>query len=324
MDLFTHILFAYLLTFAIWGPTYPTYIAAGALAGALPDADILLYPLSRRFPIFRHHGITHSLLGVTIIALGGAILGPYLVPGLNGYLTFLAMEGGGLSHVFLDGFTHFSVPPLAPFSTKELRLDADRAVNFATMTMTLLSFFVLISERGAVPLHVWIVTAWVLVGVYGAYLVIRGAGRIQVQRLRRRDGYGGVIPTGNPRRWILVDESPGPGHYRIRWREYRWGTGYTTPERALDVEAPPEIRPGPVETEGEALARSLPSIGKASRFLADSYRFAEVSRDERGYEVFWYSLEFTTFGRAPGVLARVDAATGDVAVRTVWRSPRGT
>ncbi|MCI4329930.1 MAG: metal-dependent hydrolase, partial [Thermoplasmata archaeon] len=76
MDLFTHVVFAYLLSFVIWGPAAPQYIAAGALAGGLPDADALLFPLARRFPLLEHHGITHSILGVTLVAAAGSFLLP--------------------------------------------------------------------------------------------------------------------------------------------------------------------------------------------------------------------------------------------------------
>jgi membrane-bound metal-dependent hydrolase YbcI (DUF457 family) len=321
MDLFTHVLFAYLITFGIWGPTYPQYIAAGALAGALPDADILLFPLARRFPLLRHHGITHSVVGVSLIAVGGALLGPHLIPGLNPLYLFLAMEGGGLSHIFLDAFTNFSVPPLAPFSRWEIHFDADRAVNFATMIGTLVAFVILLEERGTVPLRVWETTAWVLLALYIAYLVVRGWGRVVVERVRRREGYNGVIPSAWPWAWILVDETIAPDLYRIRWRPYHWGRGFVGPEHELSVpsQAPGE---GPVLTEEEAIRRSFEAASDRSRFLANSYRFAEARALPNGFEVFWYSLEFTTWGRAAGILARIDSEGGLVELRTAWRAPR--
>ncbi len=116
LDLFTHVIFAYLLSFVIWGPAAPQYIAAGALAGGLPDADILLFPLARRFPALEHRGIVHSILGVTVIAAVGSVLVPYLPYfGLaSAPLYFVAMEIGGLSHLVLDGFTNFPTAPRAP------------------------------------------------------------------------------------------------------------------------------------------------------------------------------------------------------------------
>ena len=125
MDLFTHVIFAYLLSFIIWGPAAPQYIAAGAL-GRLPDADILLYPLTRWFPSLHHRGAVHTIVGVTIIAAVGSLLVPYLpyFTHASTLLYFVAMEIGGLSHLVLDGFTNYAVRPLLPFSGRSLRLNA--------------------------------------------------------------------------------------------------------------------------------------------------------------------------------------------------------
>src|SRR5258708_23211330 len=129
MDLFRHVLLGYLLAVGATG-FQPQYLAAGAIAGGLPDGDIFFFPLARRFPILRHHGITHSILGVTIIAVvGGGLVAPRLAPG-DPVLYVLVMELAGLGHMAADGFTHFSVPPLMPFSERQLELDAHRAGGF--------------------------------------------------------------------------------------------------------------------------------------------------------------------------------------------------
>ncbi len=125
MDLFTHVLVAYLVTFGIVG-FQPSYLAAGALAGGLPDADALFFPIARRFPILRHHGITHSLTGVTIVAVVGAIVAPMLAPG-SPYIYFLVMEVGGCAHILQDGFTNFAVPPLLPSSVLAILLRGETA-----------------------------------------------------------------------------------------------------------------------------------------------------------------------------------------------------
>jgi membrane-bound metal-dependent hydrolase YbcI (DUF457 family) len=322
MDLFTHVLVAYLLSFVAFGPQAPLYIAAGALAGGLPDADILFFPLARRFPLLGHHGITHSLFGVTVIAAGGALFAPMLVGGLW-WMFFLAMELGGVSHILLDGFTNFAVPPLAPFSDRQVHLDADRAVNFATLAMTAVSFVVLLTERDRTPPEVWVLTAWVLAGLYALYLTVRGLGRLRVEGVRRREGYSGVIPTGNPLRWTLIDEQVRPEGTQVRFRRYALGRGFTGPTQELRVH-PDTSSSGPVAGDQEALDRSYPLAMARSRFLARSYFFAEVRPAPGAFEVFWYSLEFESMGRTAGVLARVDALDGRVETRTVWRRPPGS
>ncbi|MGA8542262.1 MAG: metal-dependent hydrolase [Thermoplasmata archaeon] len=181
MDLFTHILVAYLVTFGIVG-FQPSYLAAGALAGGLPDADALFFPISRRFPVLQHHGITHSLTGVTIVAVAGAFIAPLLAPG-SVVIYFLVLEVGGCCHILQDGFTNFAVPPLLPFSKKQLHLDADRAINFFTLIFSVASFYLLLGvERNHVPFAWYLFTVYALMVFFGAYFAIRLAGRIQVQR----------------------------------------------------------------------------------------------------------------------------------------------
>jgi len=329
MDLFTHVLIAYLVAFGIFGPNNLQYVAAAALAGGLPDADALLFPLARRFPLLRHHGITHSIFGVTVIAVVGAFLVPLLLSAVVGatfaagswLLYFLAMEGGGLCHVFLDGFTHFAVPPLAPFSKWELHLDADRAINLGTFAFTGFSFWLMLTERNRVPIPVWEATAWVLLAGYLAYLAVRGIARWKAGVVARREGYTAVSPTGNPFRFLLVEERKDGPVVRLRHTEYHLLSGLQSKGRTIEFPKVP-LPPGPVTTEGDALQRSyLPAL-KQGRMLDMTYHSAEVRNTPHGWEVLWYSLEYSMLGRAAAVLASVDPASGAVRTRTAWASPR--
>ena len=206
MDLFTHVLIAYLISYGVWGPDrVQVHRSRGARRG-LPDSDALFFPLANRFPLLRHHGITHSIFGVTVIAAAGAFIVPIVFAHVIGasfaagstLLYFLAMEAGGLSHVFLDGFTHYSVPPLAPFSKYEFHLDADRAINLSTFAFTGFSFWLLIYERGRVPLAAWELTSWLLLAFYLGYLAVRGFGRWQAGRIRNPGGVRVGDPHGQP------------------------------------------------------------------------------------------------------------------------------
>jgi membrane-bound metal-dependent hydrolase YbcI (DUF457 family) len=329
MDLFTHVLIAYLISFGVWGPNSLQYVAAGALAGGLPDADALLFPLARRFPLLRHHGITHSIFGVTVIAAVGAFLVPLLLASVvnpafaagSPLLYFLAMEGGGLSHVFLDGFTHFAVPPLAPFSKWELHLDADRAINLGTFAFTGFSFWLMLYERNRVPIPVWEATAWVLLAGYVGYLALRGTGRWQAGRVCHREGFTAVAPTGSPIVFLLVEERKDGSFVRLRHEEYHLFGGLRRTGRTIEFPRA-ELPPGPVANEQEALQRSyLPSLDKG-RMLEMTYHSAEVRSTAGSWQVLWYSLEFTMLGRAAAVVASVDRANGAVRTQTAWMSPR--
>jgi membrane-bound metal-dependent hydrolase YbcI (DUF457 family) len=316
VDLFTHVLFAYLLSFVLWGPGAPQYIAAGALAGGLPDADILLFPLARRFPALEHRGIVHTVLGVSLIALVGAAFLPLVSPfrGATFLLMFVAMEIGGLSHLVLDGFTNYAVTPLAPFSERYLRLDADVAVNFATLALTAASLIVLGFERGAVPFGLWVDTTWALVGVYGAYLVVRGWARVRAGRVAAGSGFGGVRPTRSPWRWVLLDEDDAPDHYAIRYRPMSFLESRASPDRSLRARKLVP-HPGPVASAQEALDRTyLPAMGR-SRFLEFRPHFAEVEEAPTAFVVTWYALEAVFFGRRLGVRATIDRVSGELQFR---------
>jgi membrane-bound metal-dependent hydrolase YbcI (DUF457 family) len=329
MDLFTHVLFAYLISYGLWGPGGLQYIAAGALAGGLPDADALFFPLAQRFPLLRHHGITHSIVGVTIIATAGAFLVPPLFAAVIGpsfaagstLLYFVAMEAGGLSHVFLDGFTHYAVPPLAPFSSYEFHLDADRAINLGTLAFTAFSFWLLLYERGRFPLALWELTAWLLLAGYLGYLGVRGVGRWQAGRARKRLGYDAVIPTGNPFLFLLAGARKTDGETRLRFTHLHVLRGLDEGGHALTLR-PVSGLAGTVSSAQEALERSYaPALAKGW-MLAETHHFAEVRTAPDHFTVFWYSLEFSMLGRAAGVLAHVDAATGRVDTRSAWMAPR--
>ncbi len=322
MDLFTHILVAYLVTFGIVG-FQPSYLAAGALAGGLPDADALFFPLARRFPILRHHGITHSLTGVTIVAVAGALIAPLLAPG-SPYVYFLVMMVGGLCHILQDGFTNFAVPPLLPFSDKQLHIDADRAVNFATLIVSVLSFYLLLGvERNHVPFAWYLLTVYLLMGFFAAYFAIRLAGRFSVGRqLGPAGDYQVVVPTGNPFHWVLLSEENVAGRVRTRWARYVWGRGIV--DGPYSVEAPVEPPPhtGTPTSAAEALDWSYGLARKASRVIESTYHFGEAFLSAAGeWVAVWYSLEFTAFGRASAVRVRFPPGGGAPVVKSAFYRP---
>ncbi len=323
MDLFTHILVAYLVTFGIVG-FQPSYLAAGALAGGLPDADALFFPLARRFPILRHHGITHSLTGVTIVAVAGALIAPRIAPG-SPYVYFLVMFVGGVCHILQDGFTNFAVPPLLPFSERQVHLDADRAVNFATLIVSVVSFYLLLGvERNHVAFAWYLLTVYVLMAFFAAYFAIRIAGRVRVGRRGQRLGdYSVVVPTSNPFTWILLSERKHDDRVRTTWARYRLGQGIV--DGPNSVEAPIEVPPhtGSPTSADEALGWSYALARKASRTIAETYHFGEAFVSAAGeWVAVWYSLEFAAFGRASAVRVTFPPNGAPPEVRSQFYRPR--
>jgi len=328
MDPFTHFLLGYLITFGIWGPDQIQYVVAGALAGGLPDADIVFFPLARRFPGLRHRGLSHSIVGVTVIAivgvfavppLLGTVLGPSFASGSPVFF-FVALEAGGLSHVLLDSMDHWSIPPFAPFSQREYHLDADRIMNLGAMIFTVASYAALIYEGGRVPRWMWVGTSWLLLAMVVAYFVVRLTGRWRVGVAVRREGFAWVVPQANPFEYLFAEERRTDTSLSLRVARYHLLRGYRRAPRSITI-ALPSSPSGPVRDRADALARSYGPALEESWVLRETHRFGEAADGEGGYDVFWYSLEFAIFGRAAGVVAHVDAATGAVTVRSKWRVP---
>jgi len=328
MDPFSHLLLGYLLGFGIWGPSGIPYVVAAAIAGALPDADVALYPLSRRFPLLRHRGISHSILGVTLIAAVGCLVVPPFMawglgPGLsNGspILFFVAMEVGGLSHVFLDSLDHWSVPIFAPFSPREYHFDVDRIMNVGSMAFTVIAYVTLIYERGRVPVALWADTTWALLGLAVLYFVIRILGRWRAGVAQKRSGFAAVVPQGNPFIFTFVGEDQARGGVRLRTARYHLLKGMLSPTRSVEIPSNPSTTL-PVADEPSALARSYPTALAASWTLGETHHFAEVRSIPGGFDIYWYSLEFSFWGRSAVVLAHVESSTGAVTTRNQWRIP---
>jgi membrane-bound metal-dependent hydrolase YbcI (DUF457 family) len=322
VDLFTHVLVAYLVSFGLVG-FQPQYLAAGALAGGLPDGDALFFPIARRFPILRHHGISHSLFGVTVLAGVGAIIAPHLASG-SMLVYFVVMEVAGLSHVAQDGFTHFAVPPLLPFSDRLLHLDADRAINFVALVVSVSSFYLLLGvERNHVAFAWYLLTLDLLAVFYAGYFAVRLSGRLWVgRRLKALTEYDHVVPTSNPFSWIVISERIADGRERTVWGRYLLGRGLVAGPFSVEAPLAPSPHDGAPQSEREALEWSLPLARNASRMLESTYHFAEAHSDASGgWTAVWYSLEFTLLGRAAAVRVRFPPTGGPAEVRSAFYRP---
>lgn len=327
MDPFSHLLLGYLLGFGIWGPSGLQYVVAAAIAGALPDMDVVFYPLSKRFPLLRHRGISHSILGVTVIAAVGCFLVPPLMarglgPALgqgSPFTFFVALEVGGLSHVFLDSLDHWSVPIFAPFSTQEYHFDVDRIVNVGSMAFTVGAYALMLYERDRVPLEVWALTTWGLLVAVLVYFGIRIFGRWRAGVVQRREGYTAVIPQGNPLEFVLFGEERSLGQLRLRYARYHLLRGFRSEREVVEVPLEPAAT-APAANESAALARTYPLALASSWVLGETHHFAMVRVSPGGFDVFWFSLEFNFWGRFAGVLSHIDASTGAVTTHNRWRS----
>jgi len=329
VDPFSHFLLGYLLGFGMWGPSGLQYVVAAAIGGGLPDADVALFPLASRFPLLRHRGVSHSIVGVTILAGVGTVVVPLALAATFGrgfasgvpWAYFVSLEVGGLSHVLLDAMDHWSVPIFAPFSAREYSFDADRIANVGGMLFTVAAYSALLYERGRTPAWVWEYTTWGLLAAVALFFTVRLGTRWWVERHRRAGGFSSVIPQVNPFRFLLYrEETTEPDTVRMRYARCNLLTGQVSPSvevQGSKVEAPPR----PVPTAEAAVAVTLAPSLRRSWMLAETNRSAAVRPAGNGFEVFWYSLELNFWGRSAGVLASVDGATGVVTVRSAWQNP---
>ena len=329
MDPFSHFLLGYLLGFGLWGPSGLQYVVAAAIGGGLPDADVALFPLSHRFPLLRHRGISHSIVGVTILAAVGTVVVPLGLATAFGrgfasgvpWAYFVSLEVGGLSHVLLDAMDHWSVPIFAPFSEREYSFDADRIANVGGMLFTVAAYSAMLYERGRTPAWVWEYTAWVLLLAVVVYFAVRLGTRWWVERPRREGGYSSVIPQANPFRFLLYHEETTEDQVvKMRYARCDLLRRRVSPfveVAGLKAESPPR----PVPTSSAAVAVTLAPSLRRSWMLAETNRSAAIRPVKDGFEVFWYSLELNFWGRSAGVLARVHSGTGAVSVRSAWRNP---
>ena len=329
MDPFSHVLLGYLLGFGIWGPNGLQYVVAAAIAGGLPDADVALFPLSHRFPLLRHRGISHSIVGVTILAGVGTFVVPWALGLAFGsafaagvpWAYFVALEVGGLSHVLLDAMDHWSVPIFAPFSAREYGFDADRIANFGAMSFTVAAYAAMLSERGRAPLWAWEITAWILLAAVAAFFAIRLGARWWIEGPRKKGGYTSVVPQVNPFSFLLyAEEKVAPEVLEMRFARYDLLRGRLEPGGSVKAFLGSSSA-HPVQSAVEAVGVSYQAALKRSWFLGETNRFAKARPTDRGFEVFWYSLELSFWGRAAGVLANVDSLSGTVTVRSAWRNP---
>ncbi|WP_440005343.1 metal-dependent hydrolase [Halomicrococcus sp. SG-WS-1] len=102
------------------------FVAIGLPFGLLPDVDLWL---EKAFPTVHHHGVTHTILFVTLASVVvGAAVGKWVVPKLEGRYVpqdeigneygyaIGALWVGGLSHLFADMLSAPDIAsPIEPF-----------------------------------------------------------------------------------------------------------------------------------------------------------------------------------------------------------------
>lgn len=233
MDFFTHLMIGFLLSSLLGGSFSNQYVVLGTLMAALPDFDILLYPLWKRLPIFRHHGITHTAIfiataSVTLFVAYGAFTGvadPKLL---------LVMLLGGFSHIFCDFITNWGVPLFYPFKKGYSKINLDMSVN----PYTILLFFTGVIFLDAVRLN-YVASfdlkgATIVLGmVYLVYFASRAGFKVYNTMKQGNQGFA-ALPTQSPYRWKFAKRIETDGEILVLLKSNPRTRTYVIPKSGLE------------------------------------------------------------------------------------------
>lgn len=145
----------------------PRLMAAGAIAAALPDLDVVAFRLGVPYAAqFGHRGFSHSLVFAVAVALVGASCHRPLRMGSLAAFAFLFAAAA--SHGVLDAFTDggLGVAFLWPFSSSRY------FAPFRPITVSPLGAARLLSSRGAAVAVSELLWVWLPAAALGATIAI--------------------------------------------------------------------------------------------------------------------------------------------------------
>lgn len=234
MDVFTHFAAPYLLLWLLGRPQRERL--AGGIGGYAPDLDVLtgwIGLFGPEWEFFGHRGVSHSLVGAPLYALGAMAL-LALPPWARKWprmavweftprLVLLAMAAS-LTHLGLDLLTVWGVPLLYPWALDRFSLNG---YSYGVMPATLVSGYL----------------AWRLVRGTATDRVVRNCGVTLVVVLL----VAGAVRLGT-RPDVEGAESVQPGTLEWQWRTYArtdegwevtwWSFGKPTQNRTYPVALP--------------------------------------------------------------------------------------
>ncbi|MFX1344402.1 MAG: metal-dependent hydrolase [Promethearchaeota archaeon] len=198
MDIFTHILMGTLPCFLLLFKTSPEAIIFLWIMAIFPDLDIFVDPFTKKRNLYflSHKAASHSYI-IGIIITGIISVPISFLRGSSFVEIWIAGIIGFSIHVSLDFFSASKVPIFYPFSKREFRIIADRAINpilalFSGINLLILLIYYLIKPY----YHVFIALTSFYLIIYFIYFGIRLILRIIIQlRLTKGSYYiPGFIP----------------------------------------------------------------------------------------------------------------------------------
>lgn len=233
MDFFTHLMIGFLLSSWLGGSFSNHYVLLGTLMAALPDFDIFLYPLWRRLPFTRHHGVTHTVVfvtaaSVTMFAAYGAFTGaadPKLL---------IVMLLGGFSHILCDFITNWGVPLLYPFERGYFKINVDMSINPYTMLFFFPGVIFLDAARLNYLAPFGLKGATAVLGlVYLVYFVTRGGFKVYNTMKQGNQGFA-ALPTLSLHKWKFAKRIETDDEIRVLLKSNPRTRTYVIPKNKIE------------------------------------------------------------------------------------------
>lgn len=204
----------------------------GLVAANLPDVDGILRLVSQEAYVFEHRGITHSFVGVAVMAplLALAATGIGRRVRQRGFLPLLGLCTLVLcSHLLLDYLTSWGTMLLLPFSHERLALPWLFVLD--PVVWALLGIPLLLSawkvRRGGMPDRVWRRSSVAALVVFALYV---GLGGIARERARGAALAQLAEDAGRPKEVLAFPVPPGPLLWNVvvRTDDQRWHHGFAS------------------------------------------------------------------------------------------------
>jgi membrane-bound metal-dependent hydrolase YbcI (DUF457 family) len=200
MDILTHLLSGYLISYWVSGSPLNIYVLFGTLMAVVPDVDVLLAPLERKLPLVGHHGITHLFVFLIILSTIIYIL-LSLFLGISDPKLLLLMYLTGSVHVLEDFIGTGAVYLHYPFKKNQSKLNLEVGASPVLAVYSLAAITLLLAINMNIINFIDMWTASVLVAaIFLANLAIRVVLKSYFARKPENRGFS-ALPTINPCKW---------------------------------------------------------------------------------------------------------------------------
>ncbi len=277
MDNLTHSLTGFALARAGLGRFSKGATLALVIASNLPDVDLVTAASGSAVYLEHHRGVSHSIVGAPLMALGLALLLRLFVRGSR-LLPLLACSLAGVAgHVFMDLWTSYGTRVLSPFDRRWLTWDLVFIVDPWVLALLLIA---VLWKRG-LPQAPRIATTGL--GLVLAYVGLRAVTHAQAldqaaARLPRPAARMAALPSPlDPFRWrVLADTGDAV---------------YVGDLNLLGRSSPLERREK--RAHAAAVAAAVAQSDVAAVFLDFStFPWVEVEETPEGTQVRWHDLRF--------------------------------